>query len=399
VTGASRAPADRMSGEGRRPRRVVSHGVPDVDAGQVLAFRLAGQGLTSRGADPAQALGGWAVQDSPPGAAAAALLARTEAVPVGWLEAGVTEDRSLVALYNARSATAVIATGQAATYATALLPADDAGLKAIVGSAVPGRREGFAEPVELAVEAVSDALDGTVLSRDDLHEALRRRLPAELLPWCRSCQSHHARRPLLVMAALRGRLCVAGRAGRQPAFARTDQWVGWRAPAREQAGAELVRRYLTGYGPSTPAHFAQWAGLGTGHARELWTSVEEELAEVGDDGSRAWLLARDLPLLQDPPPAAGVRLLAAGDPLLLGRDRERLLPDPARRKQLWGAIAGPGLVLADGRPVALWRARRQGTRLSVTVDAFAPVPRAVQAEAERLAPHRGCASVAVGWNG
>jgi hypothetical protein len=238
-----------------------------------------------------------------------------------------------------------------------------------------------------------------VLSRDDLHEALRRRLPAELLPWCNGCRSHHARRGLLVMASLRGRLCLAGRAGRQPAFARTDQRIAWDPPAREQAGAELVRRYLTALGPSTPGHFAQWAGLGTAHARELWALVEEELAGVRVDGrGRAWLLERDLPRLADPPPARGVRLLAPGDPLLLGRDREPLVPDPGLRKRVWATLGGAGLVLSDGRPAAVWRARKQGRRLTVAVEAFAPMPReALRAEAERLAPHRGCATVVVEW--
>src|SRR5687768_8353033 len=189
----------------------------DVDSARVLAFRVAGQGLATRGEDPRAPLRGWAVQDSPPGAAAAALVVRTDAVPPGWLDAGLGDERSLVALYNPRTATAVLPGEEAAAYATAMLPEDDAGLRAIVGSALPGRTKGFAEPVALAVEAVSDALDGTMLSRDDLHEALRRRLPRELLPWCKSCRSHHARRGLLVMAALHGRLCVAGRAGRQPA--------------------------------------------------------------------------------------------------------------------------------------------------------------------------------------
>ena len=112
------------------------------------------------------------------------------------------------------------------------------------------------------------------LSRDDLHEALRQRLPGELLPWCEGCQSHHARRGLLVMAGLHGRLCIAGRAGRQPAFARTDQLVGWRR-RREDAGAELVRRYHAQYGASTPAHFAEWAGIGKAHARALWFDSDE----------------------------------------------------------------------------------------------------------------------------
>jgi hypothetical protein len=53
-------------------------------------------------------------------------------------------------------------------------------------------------------------------------------------------------------------------------------------------------------------------------------------------------------------------------------------------------------VLSDGRPAALWRARKQGRRLDVAVDALGPVPRAaLQAELERLAPHRGCAAVAI----
>jgi hypothetical protein len=373
----------------------------EVDAGQALAFRVVGHGLAAPdGRGPLDVLASWAVQDSPPGAAAAAVLARTGSpLEPGWLDGALYEERSAVALYNARTATAVVPSAEAPAFGTAFAPVDDAELKAIVATAVPERSEGYAEPVDLAVEAVSDALDGAVLSRDDLHEALRARLPGELLPWCPGCQSHHARRGLLVMAALRGRLCVAGRAGRQPAFARTDQWVAWDAPAREEAGAELVRRYLSAYGPSTPGHFAQWAGLGNAHARALWALVEDELAEVRVDGaSRAWVLARDLERLLDPPPAEGVRLLAPGDPLLLGRDRAALLGADELRRAVWKAVGGAGVVLSGGVPAALWRARKQGRRLEVAVEAFGSVAReAVQAEAERLAPHRGCTSVALEW--
>jgi hypothetical protein len=248
------------------------------------------------------------------------------------------------------------------------VPDDDAGLKAIVGSALPEHDEGFAEPVALGVAAISDALDGVTLSREDLHEALRQRLPDELLPWCEGCQSHHARRGLLVMAGLHGRLCVADRAGRQPAFARTDQLVGWDAPPREAAGAELVRRYHRQYGASNPAHFAEWAGIGKAHARALW--AEDAQAE----GERL----------------NGVQVIAPGDPLLLGRDREALIPDPAWRKRVWSAIPGTGVVLSDGEPVALWKARKKGERLDVTISGDAPDERETF---ERLAAHRGCASV------
>jgi hypothetical protein len=327
----------------------------------VLAVRVAGQGLAKRsGKNPLRL---WAIQDSPPGTAVAAVLARAE-------DASSLDDA--IALYNPRTATALLPRDEAAAFGTALLPETDDELKAMLGTAVPDRDRGFEEPVELAVAAISDALDGRTLSRDDLHEELRHRLPKELLPWCEGCQSHHARRGLLVMASLRGRLCIAGRVGRQPAFARTDQHAGWDPP--EDAAEQLVRRYLRAYGPSTPAHFAEWAGIGKTHARRLWMD--------------------DFQAPADPPQAEGVRLLATGDPLLLSRDRETVVPDPEMRKQVWKAVGGAGVVLVDGRPAATWRSRKQGKRLEITVEGKVP-RRKLQAEAERLAPHRGCTSVSV----
>jgi hypothetical protein len=166
------------------------------------------------------------------------------------------------------------------------------------------------------------------------------------------------------MAGLRGRLCLAGRVGRQPAFARTDQLVGWDPPERN----ELVSRYKRQYGTSNPAHFAEWAGIGKAHAKALWT---DETAE--------------------PERLPGLRVIAPGDPLLLTRDREALIPDPAWRKRVWSAIPNTGVVLRDHEPVALWKARKRGRTLEVTLTGDAPL------EAfERLAEHRGCTNVTAG---
>jgi len=296
---------------------------------------------------PLDVLRSWAVQDSPPGAAVAALVARTD-VPVGWLEKALYEDRTVVAMYNPRTATAIVPADEAAAFGSAFLP--------------PEFED--AASVALAVEAVSDALDGVTLSRDDLHEALRQRLPEDMLPWCEGCQSHHARRGLLVMAGLHGRLCLAGRAGRQPAFARTDQLVGWDPPERN----ELVSRYKRQYGTSTLAHFAEWAGIGKAHAKALWTD-EEATGERLD----------------------GLRVIAPGDPLLLTRDRAALIPDPAWRKKVWSAIPNTGVVLDGGQPVALWKARKRGTTLEVTLTGDAPLD-----AFQRLAEHRGCTGVTAG---
>ena len=88
-----------------------------------------------------EVLRSWAVQDSPPGAAVAALVARSD-VEVGWLDRAIYEERTVVALYNPRTATAIVPADEVAAFATAFLPDDDAGLKAIVDTAVPERSEG-----------------------------------------------------------------------------------------------------------------------------------------------------------------------------------------------------------------------------------------------------------------
>jgi hypothetical protein len=199
-----------------------------------------------------------------------------------------------------------------------------------------------------------------------------------MLPWCEPCQSHHARRGLLTVAALEGRLCIAGREGRQNTFARTDQWIALEPGDK----AELARRYLHHLGPSTPADFAAWAGIAPSHAKALLESVE--LAQVG----KAFLLAEDLGGFESPPPPRGVRLLGPGDPLLTARDKEHLIADKELRKKVWRPVGSPGVVLTDGVVAGTWRGRKQGKRLTVETEWFGE-PVEISAEAERLAELRG----------
>ena len=169
------------------------------------------------------------------------------------------------------------------------------------------------------------------------------------------------------MAGLHGRLCISGRVGRQPEFSRTDQLIAWDPPSRERRpGGSSSRATGTSTGRRASAHFAEWSGLAKPHAQALW-----EL-------SRAQGGSEDLD---------GVRLLGPGDPQLQRRDRETLVPDAAWRKQVWAASGGSGVVTEDGKAVALWRARKQGKTLEVTLEG-ADVD--VQEQADRLAPHRGC---------
>lgn len=339
---------------------------------QVLAFRLANQGLNDRDRTVIEVAASFALQDSPPGAALTALNARS--CEPERLEVAL-EARELVAVPNPRTAISILPAADVASFLAALEPPDVRALETVLLRAV---ESDFEAAREKAVVAVGEALDGRVLSRDALHEELRRRLPKSMLPWCEPCQSHHARRGVLTVAALARRLCIAGREGRQNTFARTDQWIALE-PADK---TELVRRYLHHLGPSTPAGFAAWAGIAPSHAKALLETVE--LAKV----DKAFLLAEDLPAYESPPAARGVRLLGPGDPLLTARDKEHLIPDKELRRKVWRPVGSPGVVLSDGVPAGTWRARKQGRSLTVETEWFGE-PVEITAEAERLAVLRG----------
>jgi Winged helix DNA-binding domain len=96
-----------------------------------------------------------------------------------------------------------------------------------------------------------------------------------------------------------------------------------------------------------------------------------------------------LPALESPPSPAGVRLLPVGDPYLQQRDRATLVEDEQARRKLWQPVRGPGGVLVDGEIVGVWRVRRAGRRLQVTVEPFSRlaggVPEQIEVEAQRVA--------------
>ena len=83
---------------------------------------------------------------------------------------------------------------------------------------------------------------------------------------------------------------------------------------------------------------------------------------------------------------APARLLPSGDAyfLLLGDDRELLVPDADRRRALWTPRVWPGGLLVEGELVGTWRRAKE----TVTIQTWRRLPRAardaVEAEAESL---------------
>ena len=360
-----------------------------VSREQALAFRLRRHHLAERlGSERAEDAAVVGLQDTPPGAAGVALAARADAGPEA-LDA-------LVLVPSVRGAPLAVAERDLPIFTAGLEPPDEEAAKALVGNAWKSL-DGITamDALDRVSEAVHDSLRDGPLQRDDFHQALRERLPAELLRWCKGCGSHHVHPSLWRATGIRGVLAIVGRDGRSAVFGLPPE-----VPAMEDPGAELARRFLRAYGPARPKLLADWAGLASSHAKALWERAGE-LTPVGLDGTKAWVLADDVDALVDGARPDGVRLLPNLDPLAAARDRELLVPDPELRKRIWRQLGGPGIVLAWGEPAALWRPAKKGKRLVVTVEPLARLTSAAKdelaVEADRIAPFRGAESAQLDW--
>ncbi len=290
----------------------------------------------------------------------------------------------LVVAHTLRGAIHALAPRDLALYGRALLARDDDELGPQLGEQVRrlASAKGFAPAgaLEEVSEATRAALrGGRALSKDELHEQLRGRVSKDLMPWCKSCGSHHVA-PML------------WRYGTVKAGARLDSQRRYLLgrPGRAPAAAEAVPAFLRSYGPATPGDFAGWSGLARPHAQRLWERAEGDLDEVSLGKGRGWIAAPDRAELGAPPSAEGVRLIPPGDPYLQTPNRPLLAPTTELRKRMFRPVASPGAVLKDGRLVALWRVKAKGRRAEISVEKLGRISRKDLAEeAERVADLRG----------
>jgi hypothetical protein len=373
---------------------------------QALAFRLERHRLSRRAPldDLLEVVGACGIRNTPPGSAMLALHARIADLPPAAVERALAEDKTLVEALAMRASPHIVPARDLAIFTLGALPADDQSFRTASAALAKnldqaGMAGGAA--LEQAADVACQALADGMLTRSDLSSAMTRRLPEALTPWCAACKVQHVNEILFRLVGVRGVWVVAPRGGKSGMYVRTDQWLGARPDGdRDAARAELLRRYLRCYGPSTAAHFAAWVGIASAEAGRVWERLADELVAVDLEGRRAWLLAADLPRLEHPANAAGVRLLPPYDSYLDQRDREMLL-DAALHKRVWRIIGNPGAVLADGALVGVWRPQKKGKRLAISVEPFAALSAAtraeIEAEAALLAPYRGCTSSQVSF--
>lgn len=384
---------------------------------EVIGFRLHANNLLTRRplGDLLAVAGGCAVQNSPPGSALLALAARVGGVTGEHVDHLVAQDKSLLQTWCMRGSPFFFPTADAPVFTTGVLPTTEAArLRLIsgIGPALDTLGMELDEVVDRTVARIGPVLSQRALAIGELGAELAARIADTLTAAQRAAWEapgpYGANQPLgeavahfcLRILTLRGIVCIAPRTDNTAPFVLLEEWLDGPLPKTDPAAdrATLLRRYLRCYGPSSRGEFAAWLGVRAGDVDPWWDTVTDELTPVECDGRRRWIRTEDLAELRSAHEAHGVRLLPPGDPYTQTRDRDTIV-DPKYQRAVWKTVGAPGVVLADGAVAGIWRPRKSGRTLTLTVTPFQPMSSRLRAllreEAAPVATLRGAADVDV----
>jgi hypothetical protein len=192
---------------------------------------------------------------------------------------------------------------------------------------------------------------------------------------------------MLKPAARNGRLCFGPSRGQNVTFVNPRDWLAtWHDVAPEVAIADIARRYLRVYGPSTRNDFARWWGAWPGVGGAAWRAIASELVTVEVEGTRLQALAGDLAAIRRATITQPVQLLPLFDPYLMGYARRDHMLDSAyaaRVSRTAGWISA--VILVEGSVAGTWSHALTGKALRVTLAPFARLPAKVMAQVRERA--------------
>jgi hypothetical protein len=160
---------------------------------------------------------------------------------------------------------------------------------------------------------------------------------------------------LLIRAELDLVVCSGAPRGKQHTYALVaERAPGARSLPRDEALAELARRYFTSHGPATVKDFAWWSSLTVTEARRGLAAIEKELQHAEVEGCTFWFA--------EPPTVRGprgrrVHLLQAYDEYLVAYSESKVIFNVAGLPHGRVPSAGPfnSAVVLDGQVVGRWR--------------------------------------------
>ncbi len=345
-----------MSFEDANERRLARHGLADPP------------GPLASLTDAATAMAGAHAQVM--SAAEISLALRVDGATRSAVATALWEERSLVKTFGPRGTVHVFAASELPWWCAALGSVPKSGGHAAGVRLLPEETDAILAALDVALrqeDCTTEELDAHVA------DACGPGVAEESMPafggfWPRWRQA-------LGVAAVRGVLCFGPNRGRRVTYASPSRWLPDLAlPDPDQAQLELLRAYLTAYGPATPAHLARWLATTPAWARELFERAD--LDEVELEGGAAWVWRDDTTF--DAPAAPAVRLLPYFDAFQVGsQPRALLFPGRASERALAGSQAGNyPVLLLDGVVGGVWHQKRSGRRVRITVEPLDGLTRA-----------------------
>ncbi len=346
-----------------------------VSRDDVLRFRVHTQQLDRAAgtADDAAVLD-LGVQDTGPDGARWALEVR-----------GVrTADADVLTAWTLRGAPHVYRRADAAKVAAAVAPMSEADARKRVFDAAKPLKDAGIDVLD-ALDAIAEEMRDIVTEpsvKGDVSSALTPRMSEPYRRFCQPCNTIHLFEQPFRFSALRAGLEL--QPGTSPPV--LERIRGWRGPAAKvPPRLDPIRAVLHHLGPLTPKQVAAYIDAPVKDVSAHWPDDSVDV-EVGGETRSA--LADDVDALSSPPESDVVQLLGPFDPFLQLRDRELLVPDDARRKDVWRTLGRPGSVLVGHEIHGTWRPRMSGGKLRLAIDAWTSLPD-LDEQAEALASYRG----------
>jgi hypothetical protein len=219
----------------------------------------------------------------------------------------------------------------------------------------------------------ADALSGnTYLTRSELAAALARNgIKAAGQPLAQ----------IVMHAELDGVICSGQLREKGFTYALLDERVPPAKPrSREEALAELTRRFVTSHGPATPRDFAWWSGLTMADARTGFETLGPEFTRATVEGKTWWMTDDTAPRRR----SSTIHMLPNFDEHTVAyKDREGSLDAAVQRRLApTSAVLMANILTRDGRFVGGWRRaltkKRATVHLSLRVKLDARERRALE---------------------
>jgi Winged helix DNA-binding domain len=192
---------------------------------------------------------------------------------------------------------------------------------------------------------------------------------------------------LMIRAELDGIICSGARRGKQHTYALLDE----RAPQartleRDEALAELAKRYFTSHGPATLKDYIWWSGLSAADAKAGLELIKPQLFHEVVDGQIYWFAA-SMQAANDMGPTA--YLLPNYDEYIVGYTDRSAVFEASHTKKLdsRGNVLFNHTIVIDGQIVGTWKRMLKKDAVVIEANPFVPLSeaetRAVAIAAER----------------